>query len=308
MAKSTGADLCGILNVDKPAGPTSHDVVVSIRRMARQRKVGHAGTLDPMATGVLLVCLGRATRVSEYLMRSAKVYRAAIRFGITTTTQDAEGEVTGVSRVDVTRSHLDAALPQFQGRIRQVPPQYSAIKRGGKRLYELARQGVHVDVPAREVDIYRLQIVEWAPPVLHLEVHCGPGTYVRALARDLGQAMGCGAHLSALRRLSSGSFAASDAVTLACLESAFAEGTIDRHLHPPDVAFDNLPAVHLDLDAARRLAMGQAVEGDIQGVEPGHGGLARSYAPSGQFVALVYRDEQSGAWRPRKVFVEPQAI
>jgi tRNA pseudouridine55 synthase len=301
--------LCGVLNVDKPPGLTSHDVVVSIRKMARQRKVGHAGTLDPMATGVLLVCLGRATRVSEYLMRTPKVYRAAVRLGVSTTTHDAEGEITGEAEVNVTREGLDLALRQFLGHIHQVPPRYSAVKRDGKRFYELARQGIEVEVPVREVDITQLQIVDWALPVVHVEVHCGPGTYVRALARDLGRALGCGAHLVALRRLSSGSFAVSDAVTLEHLGRAFSGDTVDQYLHPLDVAFRHLPALRLDLDTARRLAMGQAVAGDVEGLETGDGDLARAYAPSGQFVALVYRDEHTaGKWRPRKVFSGPQEI
>jgi tRNA pseudouridine55 synthase len=309
MAKNiTKTVLCGVLNVDKPPGMTSHDVVASIRKMARQRKVGHAGTLDPMATGVLLVCLGQATRVSEYLMRSPKVYRATVRLGISTTTDDAEGEVVAEAEVHVTREQVDRALSQFLGRIDQVPPKYSAVKRGGKRLYQLARQGIEVEVPAREVDIARLRVTEWALPTMQLEVHCGPGTYIRALARDLGDALGCGAHLAALRRVSSGSFSASDAVTLEGLSEAFAKGTVDQHLYPLDIAFRHLPALCLDLATARRLAMGQAVRGDIPGVATGTGGLARAYTRDSRFIALVYRDEQSDAWRPRKVFAEPGQI
>jgi tRNA pseudouridine55 synthase len=309
MAKNiTKTVLCGVLNVDKPPGPTSHDVVASIRKMARQRKVGHAGTLDPMATGVLLVCLGRATRVSEYLMRSPKVYRATVRLGISTTTHDAEGEVTAEAEVRVTREQVDSVLPQFLGRIHQVPPKYSAIKRGGKRLYELARQGIEVEVPAREVDIVHLQITEWAVPIVQFEVHCGPGTYIRALARDLGELLGCGAHLAALRRVSSGSFSVSDAVTLERLGKAFAKGAVDQHLYPLDIAFRHLPALCLDPETARRLAMGQAVKGDIQGVATGTNGLARAYAPGNRCIALVYRDEQSDTWRPRKVFARPEEI
>jgi tRNA pseudouridine55 synthase len=299
------AHLCGILNVDKPPGVTSHDVVVAVRRMVRQRKVGHAGTLDPMATGVLLVCLGQATRVSEYLMRSSKTYRAVVRLGISTTTDDADGEITGQSQVSVTREQVEDALQHFVGRICQVPPVYSAIKRDGKRLYELARRGIDVDVPAREVDIHWVRILEWAPSMVQFEVHCGPGTYVRALARDLGVALGCGAHLWALRRIASGSFAVADALTLDQLGQALAEGRLSRALHPLDTAFLHLPALPLDLDASHRLSMGQQVEG---AVADGEGSLARAYAPDGRLVALVAQDEHTLAWRPHKVFLQPSEI
>jgi tRNA pseudouridine55 synthase len=242
----------GILNVDKPLGMTSHDVVAAIRKMARPGgvsfsgsarrrpdtsgdrplKVGHAGTLDPLATGVLLVCLGRATRVSEYLMRSPKTYRATLELGVTTTTHDAEGEITSRSPVGMTLEDVAAALPAFVGSIQQVPPRYSAIKRGGRPLYELARQGIEVEVPAREVEVYALDLVTWEPPHLVLDVRCGPGTYVRALARDIGQALGCGAYLSALRRTSSGTFHVSEAVELEILRAAFDDGRVDEYLHP----------------------------------------------------------------------------
>jgi tRNA pseudouridine55 synthase len=302
--RGSARSLCGILNVDKPPGMTSHDVVVTIRRMARQRKVGHAGTLDPMATGVLLLCLGRATRVSEYLMRSEKTYHAEIRLGVCTTTHDAEGEITRVAEVDVMRREVDAALRQFVGLIDQVPPRHSAIKRDGKRLYELARRGIDVDVPARKVNVYDLRVVHWQSPVVHVHVRCGPGTYVRALARDLGEVLDCGAHLSALRRLSSGSFSVSEAVPLDDLGAAFADDGAVQYLYPLDVALSHLPALRLSYDQARRLAMGQAIAADLP-----DGVRARAYAPGEQFVALVVRkDEQDGSWRPEKVFARPEEI
>ena len=305
MKQAPGKGLPGILNVDKPPGWTSHDVVAAVRRMARLRKVGHAGTLDPLATGVLLVCLGRATRVSEYLMRSQKTYKGAIHLGVSTTTDDAEGEITGETEVGVTRAQVETALQGFVGHIQQVPPRYSAIKRDGKRLYELARRGIEVDVPARPVDVYQLQIVDWAPPVVHVEVRCGPGTYIRSLARDLGTTLGCGAHLAGLCRLSSGSFKLSDAVRIEQLERAFATGTGAQYLYPLDAAFARWPALHLSFEMARRLAMGQPVA-DGQGADADT--LARAYAPGERFVALVYKDGHTGAWRPRKVFVQPEEI
>lgn len=295
----------GILNVDKPSGMTSHDVVAVIRKMARLRKVGHAGTLDPLATGVLLVCLGRATRASEYLMRSPKTYRATLQLGIATTTHDAEGEITSRSPVDVTKSEVETVLQRFVGAIQQVPPRYSAIKHHGRPLYELARRGIEVEVPPREVVIHALEIVAWAPPQVTVDVRCGPGTYVRALARDVGEALGCGAHVSALRRTSSGAFDVSEAVDLEALRTAFAAGHVDEHLHAVEAAFYQLPVLCLDADQARRLAMGQYLEDAVELEEES---LVRAHGPDGQFIALATRDERSGAWRPHKVFVRPEEI
>lgn len=331
----------GILNVDKPLGITSHDVVAAIRKMARQKpsplpgsasacpepakvpalsmskglqpgtpderplKVGHAGTLDPLATGVLLVCLGRATRVSQYLMRSPKTYRATLELGVTTTTHDAEGEITSRSSADVAQEELEAVLPRFVGSIQQVPPRYSAIKRHGRPLYELARQGIEVDVPPREVEVYAIDLVVRNAPYVVLDVRCGPGTYVRALARDIGEALGCGAYLSALRRTSSGSFDVSEAVDLATLRASFAAGSVGEHLYPIEAAFDQLPALRLDAGQALQLAMGQFLQdaGELAGE-----GMVRAYGPDGQLIALARRDQDSGAWRPHKVFVRPEEL
>lgn len=302
----------GILNVDKPLGMTSHDVVAAVRKMAHQRRVGHAGTLDPLATGVLLLCLGRATRVSEYLMRCDKRYRAAVRLGVSTTTDDAEGEPISESPVDLSREQVEAALGAFVGHIWQVPPRYAAIKRDGKPLYELARRGMAVEVPPREVDVYAIQVVGWAPPVVHIDVHCGPGTYIRAIARDLGAALGCGAHLAALRRTASGQFCAAAALSLERLAAASAVGELGQLLHPLDVAFADLPALCFDRQTARRLAMGQAVVGPDRCACASHTGgdedLGRGYAPHGRFVALVQRDSQTDTWKPLKVFLQPDEI
>jgi tRNA pseudouridine55 synthase len=309
-----------------------------MRKWSGQRRIGHAGTLDPMATGVLLLCLGKATRVSPYLMASTKVYRASVRLGLSTTTHDAEGEITARQEVDVSRDQFEAALPAFLGRIDQVPPAYSAVKRQGKRLYEYAREGVDVQVPPRTVEIYDLITVDWAPPDVLLDVACGPGTYVRALARDLGQALGCGASLSALRRLQSGQFSAEQAVQLSEIDRVFTDaGTtspadaragvcalLRAHLYPLDRAFAHLPAMHLDAEAARRLTMGQEVEAETEdapqsGLVPADGHSrtysdaqttrhARAYGPGGQFLALVAWEEKTQRWRPRKVFTQPDEL
>jgi len=303
----------GILNLDKPRGPTSHDVVGRVRTLTGVRRVGHAGTLDPLATGVLLVCIGRATRVTEYLMAGQKVYRARVRLGIATDSYDAEGQVVAEAPVEVSRAQVEAALARFRGAITQVPPAYSALKHKGTPLHRLARQGVEVKrlslLKARRVEIPRLALTAWEPPECTLEVTCSPGTYVRALAHDLGQVLGCGAHLAGLTRLASGDFCLEDAVTLDEFAQAVSEGRWPDLLHPLDAALASFPALHLDADAARRLCLGQAVSTSPQppssrgGEKEAAGvGLTRAYGPDGTFLALVAYDPASDIWRPRKVF------
>ncbi|MCD6519847.1 MAG: tRNA pseudouridine(55) synthase TruB, partial [Anaerolineae bacterium] len=189
MSGAKGGMVSGILNIDKPKGLTSHDVVDRVRRLAKQRRVGHAGTLDPLATGVLILCLGGATRIVEYLSESPKAYRATIRFGLVTDTWDLEGKVIEEREWQgLSLAEIQQVLSQFQGTIEQVPPMYSALKHQGKPLYKLARQGITVARKPRRVEIYRLSILDWRPPELVLEVECSKGTYIRSLAYELGQA------------------------------------------------------------------------------------------------------------------------
>jgi tRNA pseudouridine55 synthase len=299
----------GILNLNKPCGPTSHDVIDRVRGLTGVRRVGHAGTLDPMATGVLLVCIGKATRVSEYLMAGQKVYRARMRLGITTDTYDAEGQVVAsasvdpsVGSVDVTRAEVEMALARFRGTVEQVPPMYSALKHKGKPLHKLARQGVEVKREPRQVEIPRLALTEWEPPECTLEVTCSPGTYVRALIHDLGQALGCGAHLAGLARLASGGFRLEDSVTLDTFAQAAVKGRWTDLLHPVDAALAHFPALHLDAEAAQRLCAGQAVTLPQPPPEGEGEGLARAYGPNGAFLALAIYDPAAKTWRPHKVF------
>ncbi|HEY74902.1 MAG TPA: tRNA pseudouridine(55) synthase TruB [Thermoflexia bacterium] len=284
----------GILNLNKPRGMTSHDVVDRVRAVAKQRRVGHAGTLDPMATGVLLVCLGRATRLAEYLMASPKTYRARIRLGIATDTYDAEGQVVEERPVEVARADVEAALDRFRGRILQVPPMYSAIKRKGQPLYRLARQGITVEREPRPVEIYELRLTGWEPPDLTLEITCSPGTYVRSLAHDLGQVLGCGAHLAGLVRLASGDFRLEDAVPL----EELTPDRLPEVLLPPDAALRRYPALHLDGQTARAVRSGRAIAGPPPEGEP----LARAYGPDGSFLAVLEYQPDRGVWHPRKVF------
>ena len=303
----------GILNLNKPRGPTSHDAVSRVRALTGIRRVGHAGTLDPLATGVLLICIGRATRVAEYLMTGRKTYRARVRLGISTDTYDAEGQVTAQAPVDVDRAQVESALIRFRGSIAQVPPIYSAIKHKGTPLYRLARRGVEpeqLSLKARQVEIFHLELTDWEPPECTLELACSPGTYVRALAHDLGQVLGCGAHLSALVRLASGRFRLEEAVALDDFTRAAAAGRWQGLLHPIDAALTGFVALHLDADAAKRLCFGQAISHPVVDRDAaailGAAELARAYGPDETFLAIVSYDPAAGVWRPRKVFCSPE--
>jgi tRNA pseudouridine55 synthase len=269
-----------------------------VRRGTKEKRVGHAGTLDPMATGLLVICLGAATRLSEYLAGKDKRYRARVRFGQATTTYDAQGEITSEAQDLPDRNAVEAALAEFRGPQQQVPPQFSAIKRGGKKAYELARRGEAVTLEPRPIDIYALELAEWEPPECTLAVHCSAGTYIRSLAHDLGQRLGCGAHLAALRRTASGNLELSEAVTLEALNAAFARGDWQRYLRPADAALSDWPAATLSAEAAARIQNGQAVP-----LEGGAEGLVRAYNPAGEFIAILRPDPAAGLWRPHKVLV-----
>lgn len=289
----------GILNIDKPQGWTSHDVVARVRRLTGERRVGHAGTLDPLATGVLLICLGQATRVAEYLMAGQKRYRATLRLGISTDTYDADGQVIrDTGAVDVSLEDIEAALSIFVGEIEQIPPLYSALKRDGRPLYRLARRGETVPPPPRRVTIEAVEIVQWASPELALEIVCSPGTYVRSLAHDLGERLGCGAHVTALRRLASGRFTAAEAISLDVLAEAASAGQWTSLLHPLEVALLDFEVVKASAQEAQRLLRGQS----IPCPNPPTTALGRAYDPDGSLIAIVAHDPRASVWRPKKVF------
>ncbi len=287
----------GLLNIHKPAGPTSHDIVEQVRRGTGIRKVGHAGTLDPLASGVLVLCLGPATRLSEYVMRSPKQYRAYIRLGITTASYDLESEIIErrpVARLDA--ADVEAALPAFVGDIDQFPPMHSAIQRNGRRLYDLARAGEVVTLEPRPVTIYDLRLVECNLPDLVLDVTCSPGTYIRSLAHDLGQRLGVGGALTGLVRVASGAFHIDQAIPMADFATALASHTWRRYILPPDMALADLPPLTLDADGAARVAHGNSVP-----AAEGDAGEARAYGPDGRLLALVRA--AGGRWHPVKVFL-----
>lgn len=291
-------ELDGILNLNKPRGMTSHDAIALVRKISGQKRVGHAGTLDPLASGVLLLCLGQATRVAEYLMASDKVYDARIRLGITTDTYDAEGRITDQAEVRVTRAEVEQELSHFVGPLQQTPPMYSAIKHKGTALYRLARQGQTVVRMPRRVEIYALELVKWAPPELQVRVHCSKGTYIRSLAHDLGQRLGCGAHLADLVRVASGVFRIEQSLTLDEVQRAFAAGGGARILQPLESALQAFPAATVNQVMATAIAHGQPVE---LAANPGTL-LMRAYRSDGRLLALLRHDKQQ-LWKPHKVFI-----
>ncbi len=291
-----------MLVVDKPAGPTSHDVVALVRRLAATRRTGHGGTLDPFASGVLPLFLGRATRLAEYHLGADKAYRATVCFGASSTTDDLEGELSPVAGAP-NRAAVEAALPRFIGRIRQRPPAYSAIRIAGRRAYAAARAGERPQLPDRDVTVTELRLVEWnaadpARPIAVLDVECGAGTYVRALARDLGAAVGSAAYLGALRRTRSGPFRVEEAVDLDRVRAAAADAGpagVAALLLPLDAGLDSMPAVSLDEAQTRAIAEGQFVR------LPAPDGPLRLIGPGGTLVAIGRRVE--GRVAPTKVLV-----
>ena len=245
----------GILIIDKPEGWTSMDVCAKLRGMFREKRVGHAGTLDPMATGVLPVFIGRATRAVEFAAGSDKEYIAGLKLGIITNTQDATGEILEERAVEVTRNQLLAALERFTGDIEQVPPMYSAVKINGKKLYELARKGKEVERRPRPVTIHTLELLEGAPPAgadFALRVVCSKGTYVRTLCHDIGQALGCGGCMSSLRRVKAAGFTLADSVTLETVQEAVNRGEGESLLLPVDAYFAGLPVLALKTAGAEK--------------------------------------------------------
>jgi tRNA pseudouridine55 synthase len=304
-------DTSGFLNVDKPAGWTSFSVAAFVRRLSGVRRVGHTGTLDPAATGVLVVCLGGATRLSEYVMELPKAYRAVVRLGVTTDTFDAEGVPSSeTDSSGVSREQVEQALPRFMGEIEQVPPLHSAIKYAGEPLYRYARSRREVHPRPRRVTIYDLRLLDFEPPLLTLELECGKGTYVRSLAHDLGQRLGCGAHLASLVRLRVGPFALEDACPLPRLEQAFGEGRWGELILPPDTALAHWPRIDLADEQATAVRYGQALAaGGPESSPPekaADGALARAYGPEGDLLAILRYDGDTSVWRPNKVFAAAQ--
>ena len=290
----------GIFNINKPKGMTSHDVVAKIRRLLKQKRVGHAGTLDPAASGVLPICIGQATRVAGYLSESGKAYQAEIVFGVATDTYDSEGAITAkASTTDLTLARIKETLPHFLGPQMQVPPVYSAIKIQGQPAYKRARAGEEITLEPRPVVIYSLKVIDWIPPRLTLAIECSKGTYIRSLAHDLGMQLGCFAYLDALVRTSSGPFSLLESITLEQLAQAVETNTTQQYLYPLDKALEQYPAILLDADTSERVKHGNAFSTSAE-YSPG---LARVYDTAGHFLAIAEWSVEQKAWHAKKVFV-----
>ena len=290
--------ISGVLVVDKPVGLTSHDVVQIIRKGTNIRRAGHTGTLDPRASGVLVVLLGPAVRLSEYVSASDKRYQAVVRLGQSTDTYDAEGRITGGSSpVNITEDQFENELKSFIGEIEQVPPPYSAIKVKGKKAYDMARDGEEFDLAPRTIHVYNLDLLEWAPPEAVIDVYCSSGTYVRSLAHDLGEKLGCGAHLVGLRRTKSGRFTLRDAVPLRKLRESFDTGNWYQYLIPAAEALSDWPAMELSNEQV------EAVRHGIRIPSPAlQSSWARGINEQGELVALMEFNSETNEWQPKKVF------
>jgi tRNA pseudouridine55 synthase len=313
--------LSGILVVDKPglvlpAGqeedqaeashlPTSHDIVQRVRRWSGQRRIGHTGTLDPMASGVLVLCLGQATRLVEYYQGHDKQYYAEVALGSATDTYDALGKVVAQDAVPpLTPAKVEQTLAQFRGTIQQQPPVYSALKQGGEAAHRRARRGETVDLPLRTVTFHKLDLVELlAPDRIALRAHCSAGTYIRSLAHDLGEALGTPAHLAALRRESAGGFTLNDAHSLAHVEQAGRANQLDALLLAPGVGLE-LPTVTVDDEQARRFGFGQQVVLNSPAEPAEVDSLAQAYHQEGHFLGIIRQiSSDAGLWKAEKWFM-----
>lgn len=283
----------GLLNLNKPAGMTSHDVVNAVRRLTGMRQVGHAGTLDPLATGVLIVLLGPATRLARYLIGADKTYTAVIRLGESTSTYDAAGAVLERRPVQVKELEIVAALEALRGPQLQTPPMVSALKVSGQPLYKLARRGQEIERTPRPIVIHELTLQAWVPPELTITVTCSSGTYIRSLAHDLGTQLGCGGHVVALNRTAVGNFRLEASCSLEQLHTLAAAQQLERVLLPPETAVMHLPAVSLSPEAETAVRYGQALELPEAPSAP----EVRAHNAQGQLVAILI-PTTTAHWRP----------
>ncbi len=300
--------LNGIISIYKEAGYTSHDVVAKMRGICRQKKIGHTGTLDPQATGVLPVCLGSGTKLCDMLTEKEKEYKAVMLLGVTTDTQDTTGRVLSEKTVTVTEEQVEQACRSFLGKYQQVPPMYSALKVNGKKLYELAREGKEVERKAREVEILDLQILSVQLPRVEFLVRCTKGTYIRTLCTDIGEKLGCGACMESLLRTKVGSFDLEHSVTLSQLEDLRDEGRVDSVLFPVEKAFEQTAFLTVKEEFSKLLHNGNplTVNQLLEERREPAGVWVRMYSPEGRFMAVYTYDEQKGRYQPVKMFLEEE--
>lgn len=297
--RQRGRDVQGILLLDKPLGETSNSALQKVKQLYFAKKAGHTGSLDPLATGLLPICFGGATKISAFLLDADKRYRVKILLGVTTATGDTEGEVREVRPVDgVSEADVAAAVERFVGEIQQIPPMYSALKHKGERLYKLAREGIEVEREPRTVMIHSLTLLGCDLPEFELDVHCSKGTYVRTLAEDIGEALGCGAHVIGLKRTGVGVFDSADMIDMETLEAKLQEerGALDALLLPADSALQGWPEIHLNSDSTYYLKMGQPV---LVPKAP-TSGWVRLYDDANRFIG-VGEIEDDGKVAPRRL-------
>ncbi|GIQ68596.1 tRNA pseudouridine synthase B [Xylanibacillus composti] len=310
MTGTGGAERVGVLPIWKPAGLTSHDVVAKARRLLHMKRIGHTGTLDPQVTGVLPLCLGRTTRLVEYIQEAPKEYAATMIIGYATDTEDLEGTVVErVDEVKLTKDQALSALAGFEGVIRQIPPMYSALKVDGKRLYEWARQGVELERQAREAILYSLTLTDWrirddGYPELSFRVTCSKGTYIRTLCKDIGAALGYPSVMSRLVRTSTGHIGEERCVTLEQLEALVRDGREEEAILPPDYPLRHIPQLTLSADLAERALHGQKLRlpsapesGDAEKDEI----LFRAYSSDGRFLGMFLWDKNGRLLKPKKI-------
>ena len=258
--RKRGRDIDGVFLLDKPQGMSSNDIMQKVKRLFQANKAGHTGALDPLATGMLPICLGEATKFSQFLLDADKRYVVTAKLGERTDTSDAEGQLVETRPVNVETSQILTALEQFRGDILQVPTMFSALKHNGKPLYEYARAGITVEREARPITIFELNFIEYQTPFLTLEVHCSKGTYVRTLVDDLGEVLGCGAHVTVLRRTAVADYPAEKMMTWDALQALAEQGDLDQHLLPIDTAVSKLPALKLNAEQSKGIGFGQRVK------------------------------------------------
>ena len=302
----TSGNVDGILILDKPGGISSMEAVRKIKRASGIKRVGHGGTLDPMATGVIPILLGRATRLMEYMLDSSKEYIGDVCLGVSTDTYDADGSITRRSDPSgVTRESLEDVLTHFLGRIEQTPPMFSALKRQGKRLYELARQGIEVQRAPRAMTVHSIRLAAWRPPVATVQIECSRGFYMRSLAHDIGEKLGCGAHLQSLTRLRTGRLRIADAVSIETVQRSFQEGWSRRLIFSPDGALGDLRALIVSEEERDDIQNGRRIYVDrgCPTLRPDE--RFRAYSQDGEFLALMRFDTLENCWRPHKVFKAP---
>jgi tRNA pseudouridine55 synthase len=294
-----GIDIHGIVLLDKPVGLSSNQALQRVRGIFQARKAGHTGSLDPFATGMLPVCLGEASKTAAFMLEAGKRYRATARLGVATTTGDVEGEVIQTCPLPVIDAdQLARSLKRFEGEIEQIPPMYSALKHAGKPLYEYARAGIFIERPARRVTIHDLQMLGWQPPDLTFEVHCSKGTYIRTLAEDIATALGCCAHLVALRRIHVEPFEQFPMQTLEQLREARENGGLPEFLLAVDAGLPGWPRIDLDPNQQGRFSNGQHFEVSVENSSEGN---VRVYAHGGHVIGLA-RVSADGHLQPTRVF------